>query len=329
MLDSIMYLVEKRRVKRRLGKIRKGKASLSRYYAAYLFNKSLWDVTPDEIYRAERALIPQVLRYYLNLSLNWQEKIDMVISELSEFYLHFCRRKKRWSFKDIENPLDGNRELMNIVKFVKGDYGIKEALEWCNSPVPRSKYAFISLLSRTEFVDIEKLLETGIITEEQLKEIYRRRHSKLIPAVKLAIEMAIKTQLAHQRPKKKRKIYRPNKTGTGKSVFYAYLKISGVNPGSYIEERNIEWRFKQRLARIWFTSKNKEEREQGLDQEFPGLLRLVGYTTIWYYIREQVDEYLIASALSKREIGGYLRVNRHRLGDKMMDKLTRAYYFAE
>jgi hypothetical protein len=140
-LHKITYLIEKQRVKRHLDKIRTGKPSLSQYYAAYMLNKPLKTVTPSDIYRAERALIPLVLRYYLDSSLNWEGRVDMLISELSEFYFHFCRRKKRWSFKDKENPLDENRELMNIVKFVTGNYDIKEALVWCDSPVPRSKYA--------------------------------------------------------------------------------------------------------------------------------------------------------------------------------------------
>lgn len=70
--------------------------------------------------------------------------------------------------------------------------------------------------------------------------------------------------------------------------------------------------------------KNKKERRQRIDEAFPGLLKLVGYTTVGYYLQEQVDEYLIASALSKNEIGEYLGVNRHRLGDKMRNKLLRA-----
>ncbi|HIH73524.1 MAG: hypothetical protein PWP49_133 [Thermococcaceae archaeon] len=329
MLQKITYLIEKRRVKQHLNKIRTGKPSLSRYYAAYLFDKPLWDVTPDEIYRAERTLIPLVLKYYLTPSLNWNERVKLLVNELEEFYRFFCKRTKILEFRDSKNPLDNSRELENLVRFINGDHTVEEFLRWCNSPVPRSKYAFVSLLHKTEVADIEKLIETNIITKEQLSEIYRRRRSKLIPAVRRAIEMAIESQFSNQKPEKRRKIYRPNKHGSGKSVFHAYLEISGLTPGSYIEERNIEWEFKQNLVRMWFTSKNRHERENRLEQAFPRLLQLVSYTTIWYYIREQVDEYLIASALSKNEIEEYLRVNRHRLGDKMRTKLIRAYYFAK
>ncbi|KUH33995.1 hypothetical protein APY94_03735 [Thermococcus celericrescens] len=296
------------------------------YYAAYLFKKPIKDLTPEDIYRAERVLIPLVLKYYLNPTLNWKKKVDCLLQELQEFYIYHCKRKKRWSFKNPKQPLDEEATMSNLTRFLKGEYDIHDVLQWCSSPVPRSRYAFIRLLKKTNEDDIKELLKSGEITEEQLVEVCGRRGSKFIPAVRAAIYRVLGSQEGERKIRKKRKRYKPKQGGLGNSVADAYFEISGIQPSNYIKKQNIIHEFKLQLIKIWFTSENREEREWKLNMAFPGLLKLVSYTTVWYFIREQVDEYLLYKALSPEELERYLKNNRFRLGGKLYEKLLKALY---
>ena len=64
--------------------------------------------------------------------------MDYLLHELQGFYLSFCKRRF------LDPPLE------DILEIVAGKCSLGEMLNWCKSPVPRTRYAFWALLKRTK-----------------------------------------------------------------------------------------------------------------------------------------------------------------------------------
>ena len=305
----ILQLISRYHMKRHLNKIRVKKPSLVEYYAMYLTDKKLRELTEEDIENAERELIPPLLKYYLNPELTWKGRVDSLLHELKEFYLSFCKRRK---YLDLT--------LEDTLKIAMGEYSPEDMLRWCKSPVPRTRYAFWALLKRTRPEDIQRAIELNLLSKEDILEVYRRRKRKLIPAVKEAIEEVLKPQ----RPlhKKSRKVPKKKRKKTG--VFEVYLELTGRKVTSYLERLEVEHEFKVRLANIWFTSQNRKERLRRLGEFIPGLTNIVGYTKLWEYVRIEIDEFILVEALSREQIADYLERNKWRLGKELTGKFERA-----
>jgi len=316
MVVPVMHVISKYRTKRYLSKIRTKKPSLSEYYAMYITGKKLRELTEYDIENAERELIPLVLRYYLDPRLTWKEVIENILRDLSEFYLYFCKRKKRLDVDTVED----------ILRLVRGLYSIKEMLRWCKSPVLRTRYAFWALLKRTRPEDIQRAIELNLLSKKEILEVYQKRKRKLIPAVQKAIEEVLKPKISLH--KKSRKVSKKKRAGRIE-VFKAYLGMTGQDSVSYLERLEIEHEFKITLARIWFTSQNRAERLEKLDEIFPGLTKRVGYTKLLEYVRTEMDEFILVEALSREKIADYLERNRWRLGSSLRRKFERALKILE
>ncbi len=303
-------------MKRRLNKIRTKKPSLAEYYAMYRTGKKLGELTGNDIENAERELIPIVLRYYLDTRLKWEEVVENLLRDLREFYLYFCKRRKHLDIDTLED----------VLRLVRGQYSIKEMLNWCKSPVPRTKYAFWALLKRTRPEDIQRTIDLNFLSREEILEVYQKRKRKLIPAVRKAIEEVLKPE----RPlhKKSRKVSK-KKRARRIDVFRAYLEVTNQDSVSYLKSLEIEHEFKVTLARIWFASQNREERLEKLNEIFLGLTNRVGYTKLWEYVRTEIDEFILVEALSREQIADYLERNKWRLGSCLRRKFEKALNLLE
>lgn len=305
----------KYRMKKYLSKIRAKKPSLLEYYAMYLTGKSLRELTEQDIKNAERELIPLVLGYYLDPSLTWKGVVENLLRDLGEFYLYFCKRRKRLDVDTVED----------ILRLVRGQYSIEEMLNWCKSPVPRTRYAFWALLKRTRPDDIQGAIELNLLSKEEILEVYQKRKRKLIPAVKEAIEEVLNPSSLHKKSKKVSRKKRARRI----DVFKVFLEMTNQDSVSYLKSLEIEHEFKVILAKIWFTSRNREERLEKLNEAFPGLTDRVGYTKLWEYVRAEIDEFTLAKALSREQIADYLKRNKWRLGSGLRRKFERALKILE
>ncbi len=279
----------------------------------YCTGKKLRELTSDDIENAERELILLVLKYYLDLRLTWEDVVENLLRDLREFYLYFCKRKKRLNVETVED----------ILRLVRSDYSIREMPRWCKSPVPRTRHAFRALLKKTKPNDIQRVLELGILSREEILEVYQKRKRKLIPAVRKAIKEVLKPENSlHKKPvevkvSKKKRARRID-------VFRAYLEVTNQDSVSYLKRLEIEREFKVILARIWFTSRNREERLEKLNEAFPGLTGRVGYTKLWEYVRTEINEFILVEALSCQQIADYLKRNKWRLGRNLKRKFEKA-----
>lgn len=311
-MRNLLGIVSKYRIKQYMKTIRTKKPSLVEYYAMYLSGKNLRELTKNDVESAERELIPLVLKYYLDLRLTWEDVVENLLRDLREFYLYFCKRKKRLNVETVED----------ILRLVRSDYSIREMLRWCKSPVPRTRHAFRALLKRTRPEDIQRAIELDILSREEILEVYRKRKRKLIPAIKEAIEDMLKPEI----PSKESKRVSRKKRVRRIDVFRAYLDVTNTNQDSvsYLKRLEIEHEFKVLLAKIWFTSKNRDERLNRLDEVFPGLTDRVKYTKLWEYVRTEIDEFILVEALSREQIANYLERNKWRLGRVLRGKFERA-----
>ena len=305
----IPQLISKYRMKRYLSKIRAKKPSLLEYYAMYLTGKNLRELTEQDIKNAERELIPLILKHYLNPELTWDERVQFLLLDLWDFYLHFCKRKRYL-----------NLTQEDTLKLATGEYSLEEMLNWCKSPVPKTKNAFRNLLGKTLPEHLIIAIAEGYLTRKDIIEAYRRRGRKLIPKVRTAVEKAFPVEKAKLRDSEK--VLKKKRSNL--DVFSAYLDVAGLNSPPYLERTWIEHEFRVKLARIWFTSRNREERLRRLEAMIPGLINKVGYTKLWDYVRTEIDEFILVDALSCEQITDYLERNKWRLGKELTRKFERA-----
>lgn len=159
-MEGLLKRISRYRLRKYLDRIRTKKPSLVEYYAMYLTNKKLEELSSEDIERAERGLVLIVLKYYLNPSLTWEQRIKHITRELEGFYLYFCHRKKYWNLQTSEE----------LLKVVRKEYSVDELIKWCRSPVPRTKYAFSRVLEKTKPGDILRGINLGLLNKDQLLE---------------------------------------------------------------------------------------------------------------------------------------------------------------